>query len=236
MSVGRTADTASGRAGPDPIGWGPNGTGPPARKIRWVADTVRIVSPDQGPARFFSWSSDDGRRLETVRVVMTERGLRASGYLVRVGKQSFGASYSVLCDAAGRTRRVTLRSDSAATERGLSLTRTPGGPWLDGAGKSPPMPDLDMAFDVDLTTSVFSNSLAIRRLGLHRRYGQESVVAAEVGFPDLTVEPVVHHYRTLEIGEHGARLRHQGPSGRHDLTVDSEGFVLDLPHLSYRLR
>jgi hypothetical protein len=194
------------------------------------------VIADQGPDRFFTWSSDDGRRLETVRVVMTERGLRASGYLVRVGRPSFGASYSILCDAAGRSRRVTLHSDSASTERGLSLTRTPGGPWLDGAGKSPPMPDLDLALDVDLTASVFSNSLAIRRLGLHRRDGQESVVVAEVDFPDLTVAPVVHHYRTLEVTEHGARLRHQGPAGHHDLVVDREGFVMDVPHLSYRLR
>lgn len=194
------------------------------------------MSADPGRARFFTWSSDDGRRLETVRVVMTERGLRASGYLVQVGRQSFGASYSVLCDAAGRTRRVTLHSDSASTERGLSLTRTPGGPWLDGAGKSPPMPDLDLAFDVDLTASVFSNSLAIRRLDLRRRPGPESVVVAQVDFPDLTVAPVVHHYRTVEVDDHGARLRHQGPGGRHELTVDREGFVLDVPHVSYRLR
>ncbi len=162
--------------------------------------------------------------------------MRASGYLVRVGKLGFGASYSVLCDAAGRTRRVTLHGDSAITERGLSLTRTPGGPWLDGAGKSPPVPDLDLAFDVDFTASVFSNSLAIRRLGLHRREGQESVVVAEIAFPDLSVEPVVHHYRTIEINEQGARLRHQGPNGRHEFTVDGEGFVLDVAHLSYRLR
>ncbi len=213
----------------------PNGGHPPSKRDLPVAVNVRIVSADRGPARFFAWSSDDGRRLETVRVVMTDRGMRASGYLVVVGKQSYGVSYSVLCDAAGRTRRITLHSDSAVTERGLSLTRTPGGPWLDGAGKSPPMPDLDLALDVDFTASVFSNSLAIRRLGLHERHGRESVVVAEVGFPNLSVEPVVHHYRTLEITDHGARLRHQGPSGRHDLTVDREGFVLDLPHLSYRL-
>jgi len=219
--------------------WGaepPHGSGRSTRQDLPVTDTVRIVSADQGPARFFAWSSDDGRRLETVRVVITERGLRASGYLVRVGRNSFGASYSVLCDAAGRTRRVTLHSDSAITERGLSLTRTPGGPWLDGAGKSPPMPDLDLALDVDFVASVFSNSMAIRRLGLHQRLGQESVVVTEVNFPDLTVEPVVHHYRTIELTEHGARLRHQGPNGHHELTVDREGFVLDVAHLSYRLR
>ena len=40
----------------------------------------------------------------------------------------------------------------------------------------------------------------------------------------------------LLLTEHGARLRHQGPNGHHELTVDREGFVLDVAHLSYRLR
>jgi hypothetical protein len=206
------------------------------RRIPRVPSTVRIVSADHGPARFLTWSSDDGRRLETVRIVVTERGLRASGYLVVVGRHSFGASYSVLCDAAGRTRRLTVHSDSAITERGLSLTRTPGGPWLDGAGKSPPIPELDLAHDIDLTASAFTNSLAIRRLGLHQRYGEESVMVTEVGVPDLGVGPIEHHYRTVSLTADGARLHHRGPAGDHDITVDRNGFVIDLPHLSYRLR
>lgn len=207
------------------------------RKITHVPSTVRSVSAAAiGPARFLTWSSDDGRRLETVRIVITERGLRASGYIVVVGKQSFGSSYSVLCDAEGRSRRLTVRSDSVDIERDLVLTRTPGGPWLDGAGKSPPMPDLDIALDVDMTSSAFSNSLAIRRLGLHRRLGQESVLVTEVHVPDLTVRPAVHHYRTLAMTADGARIDHQGPAGHHEITVDSQGFVINLPHLSYRLR
>lgn len=208
----------------------------PTRRIPSVPSTVRNVSADPGPARLLTWSSDDGRRLETVRVVVTDRGMRASGYLVVAGKHSFGASYSVLCDAEGRTRRLTVRSDSAITERGLSLTRAPGGPWLDGAGKSPPMPELDLAHDVDLTASAFTNSLTIRRLGLHRRIGAESVMVSEVGIPDLRVSPVEHHYRTTHLTDHGARIAHRGPAGDHDITVDRHGFVIDLPHLSYRLR
>ena len=207
-----------------------------ARKIPLVPSTVRSVSAAFGPARLLTWSSDDGRRLETVRIVITERGMRASGYLVVVGRHSFGASYSVLCDAAGRTRRLTIHSDSSFTERGLSLTRTPGGPWLDGAGNSPPLPELDLAFDIDLTASAFTNSLAIRRLGLHRRFGDESFVVAEVGVPDLAVGPIVHRYRTTAVTDDGARITHDGPAGHHEITVDTEGFVIDLPHLTYRLR
>jgi hypothetical protein len=174
--------------------------------------------------------------LETVRIVLTERGLRANGYLVVVGRHSFGGSYSVLCDAAGRTRRLTVQSDSALTERGLSLTRTPGGPWLDGAGNSPPVPELDVAQDIDLTASAFTNSLAIRRLGLHRRYGDESVMVAEVGVPDLHVAPMVHRYRTTELTGAGATINYQGPAGTHEMTVDRHGFVIDVAHLSYRLQ
>lgn len=206
------------------------------RRFPDVPSTVRNVSAEHGSARLLTWSSDDGRRLETVRIVVTDRGLRASGYLVVAGKRSYGASYSVLCDAEGRTRRLTVQSDSAVTERGLSLTRTPGGPWLDGAGKSPPIPELDLAVDVDLTASAFTNSLAIRRLGLHTRVGAETLVVTEVGVPDLAVGPIEHHYRTITVGEGGARIHHRGPAGEHDITVDRDGFVIDLPHLSYRLR
>jgi hypothetical protein len=200
-----------------------------------VTDTVRDVTAALSSASFLSWSSDDGRRLETVRVVITERGLRASGYLVVVGRASLGASYSLLCDSTGRTRRLTVRSDSLTSERGLSLTRTPGGPWLDGAGKSPPMPDLDVAFDIDLNASAFTNSLAIRRLGLHQRYGEESITVAEIAVPDLAVEPVQHRYKTIEVSADGARIDHHGPSGHHEITVDRKGFVVNVPRLSYRL-
>ena len=201
-----------------------------------MAVTVRTVTGAAPSAQLLTWSSDDGRRLETVRVVVTERGLRANGYIVVVGRSSFGASYSVLCDAVGRTRRLTVRSDSISSERGLSMTRTPGGPWLDGAGKSPPQPELDLALDVDLTTSAFTNSLAIRRLGLHRRSGDEEITVAEVGIPELTVEAVKQRYRTVDRTDDASRIDYDGPAGRHRLTVDRFGFVVDLPHLSYRLR
>jgi uncharacterized protein len=187
-------------------------------------------------AQLLTWSSDDGRRLETVRVVITERGLRANGYIVVAGRTSFGVSYSVLCDAVGRTRRLTVRSDSSMSERGLSMTRTPGGPWLDGVGKSSPQTDLDLAVDIDLTASAFTNSLAIRRLGLHQQRGDEEITVAEVGVPELGVEAVKQYYRTVETTNDGARIDYDGLAGRHRLTVDRLGFVVDVPHLSYRLR
>ncbi len=168
---------------------------------------------------------------------MTDRGLRASGYIVAVSPDNgYGCSYSVLCDRIGRTRRLTVQADGAVTERGLLLTRTPGGRWLDGAGNAPPDPGLDRGWDVDLSASAFTNSLAVRRLGLHQRQGMESVLVASVGVPDLAVAPVLHHYRTLQLGPDGATLVHRGPAGERRLTVDRDGFVLDLAGISRRLR
>jgi hypothetical protein len=46
----------------------------------------------------------------------------------------------------------------------------------------------------------------------------------------------VHRYRTTAITDSGAKITHDGPAGHHEITVDPEGFVVDLPHLSYRLR
>ena len=193
------------------------------------------MSSPYSSTRLLSWSSDDGRRLETVRVVLTERGLRASGYLVVVGRHSLGGSYSVLCDAGGRTRRLTAHSDSALAERGLSLTRTPGGPWLDGAGHAANKPGIDRCHDIDLTASAFTNSLVIRRLGLHRRIGEETLCVAQISVPALQVSPVEHHYRTLAVTDDGASIGYRGPAGEYTMTVDRHGFVIDIPRVSYRL-
>lgn len=220
-------EVAPTRPGPPPIPPAGLRSGPPARQ----PGTGRLVTEECGPVRFFGWSSDAGRRVETVRVVLTERGLRASGTIVTLDQRPTSTSYAVLCDAAGRTRRIHVRSESPATERGLSLTRTPGGPWLDGVGRPPPGPDLDDATDAHLSSSVFTLGLAVRRLGLHRtpRPGRTTTVpVAQVSLPDLAVDTTLHRMRTL--GPVGGRLRIEltVPAGRARITVDPEGFVVDV--------
>ncbi len=168
--------------------------------------------------------------------MLGDRGLRANGHLVALGRHSFGASYSVLCDAAGLTRRLSAHSDSALTDRGLSLTHTPGGPWQDGAGYSAPAPDLDVCLDVDLLTSVFTISLVVRRLRLQCRMADETVQLVQVGVPGLAVTAERHWFRTNGFDEKGASITHVGPGGERKFTVDSNGFVLDVPRQSYRLR
>ncbi len=172
--------------------------------------------------------------------MITERGLRANGYLIQAGGTAYGASYSVLTDASGRTRRITVHSDSAEGERNLSLTRTPGGPWVvDSTAGSSPLYALDDSQDVDIQSSAFTNALPLRRLGLIRTEGlltngsdEEFVInVASISMPTLEVRSIEHRYTFRGSGV----VTHRGPAGVRDLSIDEHGFVIDFPGLSYRL-
>lgn len=183
-----------------------------------------------------AWTSDDQHRLETVRVVLTDRGLRASGHIVSASGDPFGESYSLLVDLEGRTRRLTVQTDSGTGERTLSLSRVPGGQWVGDFGAGPrTLNQVEAAVDVDLLASAFTNSLAIRRLGLHRAVRAATLTVASVGGPDPEITPVLHTYRTVSADVQGAVIQYTGPLGEHELTTDADGFVVHFPGLSDRL-
>jgi hypothetical protein len=183
-----------------------------------------------------TWTSDDQRRLETVRVVLTDRGLRASGHIVSAVGEAFGVAYTLLVDPEGRSRRLTVQSDSGTGERTLALSRVPGGQWVADSGSGPrTLTQVEPALDVDLVASAFTNSLAIRRLGLHRNVGQATLTVASVGGPDPEVFAVEHAYRTVSADADGARILYTGPTGEQELIIDADGFVVHFPGLSDRL-
>ncbi len=193
------------------------------------------MNPQPG-ATMLSWTSHGGRRLETVRAVVTERGLRANGYLINADQDPYGGSFAVLADARGRTRRLSAQSDSIEGERHLSLTRTPGGPWVvESTSGSNPLYALNEAVDIDLDGSTFSHSLPLRRLaglGHDDELGREhTVVVACVSFPTLAVRSVAHHYTFRGQGV----VSYRGPDSEGELTVDAAHFVLDVPGWSQRL-
>ena len=198
-----------------------------------------IVMDAQSGATVLSWRSDDGRRLETVRAVVTERGLRANGYVIDAGADPYGGSYSLLVDAKGRTRRLSAQSDSLEGERHLSLTRTPGGPWVvESTSGSNPLYALDDAADIELDASTFSHSLPLRRLavqGCDAEIGAEfTVVVACISFPTLAVRSVAHHYTFRGDGV----VSYRGPDGSEshvDLTIDDRYFVVDFPGSARRV-
>lgn len=176
-------------------------------------------------AKMISFASPDGHKVESVRVAVSGLALRATGYIVSTDSPAFGASYSIVVDGDGRTRRIAVRCDDVTGERSLSLTRSPGGPWIaDSVSGSVTMPELSDAADVFLIDSAFSASLPVRRLGLHTSPGSEAdVTVAAISLPDLTVRPAVHHGRTREITEDGAVIDYSGSFGERTLLVSADG-------------
>lgn len=184
-----------------------------------------------------SYSSPDGRQVETVRVALSELGLRATGYIVSAGEHAYGASYSVVVDSGGRSRRMTVRCDDADGERSLALTRSPGGPWVaEGPSGSSPLPELDDAVDIYLAGSAFAASLALRRLSLQQQAGTEvTVTVASISLPGLLVSPVQHHGRNESVTEQGARIAYSGPFGDREFVVDPDGLFVSSEGLMARL-
>jgi len=190
-----------------------------------------------------SWTSEAHRRLETVRTVITERGLRANGYIIEASDTPYGSSYSLLVDSKGRTRRLAVQSDSIDGERHLALTRTPGGPWVvESTAGSSPLYALNEAQDVDLESSAFTNALALRRLMINSQSETQSgggpqidqefsVGIACISMPTLVVRSVQHFYTFRGNGV----VSYRGPAGEADLTIDPQSFVVDFPGLSRRL-
>lgn len=190
-------------------------------------DTVgRVTEPST--AKMISYTSPDGRKVESVRVALSGLALRATGYIVSTQDPAFGASYSIVVDNEGRTRRITVRCDDLSGERSLSLTRSPGGPWIaESVAGSAPLPALSEAVDVYVAGSAFSASLPVRRLGLHRSIGASAeVTVALIDLPDLTVTPAVHGGHNESMTEEGAQIGYTGSYGERTMLVDRDGLFV----------
>jgi hypothetical protein len=183
------------------------------------------------------YASLDGRKVESVRVAVSGLALRATGYIVSTQQPLYGASYSVVVDTEGRTRRITVRCDDVTGERSLSLTRSPGGPWIaESVAGSSPVPGLSAAVDAFIADSAFSASLPVRRLGLHTSVGTEAdVVVASISLPDLTVSPIAHHGRSESVNAEGALIAYSGEYGERTVVVDSDGLYVSAEGLSKRV-
>lgn len=177
----------------------------------------------------------DDLLLETARVTRSDRGLRASGYLVRNSddaERAYGSWYELLCDPRGELRRLTIRSDSVFGERSLSLTRAPEGPWvLDRADGTVSDAALADASDVVLAGSLLTLSLPAHRLGLHASEVDASteVEVAVIDIPEFSLSSERVTYRTLStsVTDLGsiAEIAATGGNGDSVLSIDADGLL-----------
>jgi hypothetical protein len=185
-----------------------------------------------------TWQGLDVPRLEGVRLVLSQRGMRATGAMVSPAtahQPAFATTYSLITGETGIVSRVSVRSVSVDGERQVTLSRSDDGIWLVDHGQGAKRTDFDGAADVDVASCVLFNALPVRRLGLHIRPGVHDIPMVYVSLPYLKVELVRQSYRRHSGNGGPPSLTFSSGKFSADLTVDDEGIVLTYSGLARRI-
>ena len=167
-----------------------------------------------------AWNRVDAvglERFDLMREADTWR-LRGTILLVHQGVV-FEARYEVTTDPAWVTRAVAVDLRGPQGDRSLRLT-VEDGRWRQEDGAE--IEALRGCVDGDLSWTPATNTLPIHRLDM--AVGQDqTMTAAWVRFPELTLEPLPQEYRRLA----DRRYRYSSAGGRFvaELEVDDNGLV-----------
>jgi hypothetical protein len=176
--------------------------------------------------------------MESTRVQLSGNRIKAYGRIVSAAAESkpaFSASYDLVTDESGATKRLSLTVTLAERERQLSIARDEENMWRvqDHSGQTS-RAAYDGALDVDVVFSPFFNALPIRRTGLYQRADAVTVPVVYVWLPDLTVKPVTISYASAGP-DSGGGIKVRSPLSDTTITVDEEGFIVDYPDLAERI-
>ena len=185
-----------------------------------------------------TWRAHDVRRMESVRVQLSGNRIKAYGRIVAAATAShpaFSASYDLVTDEAGGTKRLSMTVTLAERERQLSIARDEENMWLiqDHTGQTQ-RSGYDGALDVDVIFSPFFNALPIRRTGLYQRTDSITCPVVYVRLPEVAVEAAVISYSSAGP-DLLAGIKLHSPVADTTITVDSDGFILDYPGLAERI-
>lgn len=186
--------------------------------------------------KMVAWAGVDCLRVEAARVILGERGLRATGSIVSCRQEDFepySASYTLTTDETGIVERLTVRVIRAKGEQHVAITRSEEGIWLVDHGQGAARTNFGGALDLDLQFSALFNALPVRRLNLHRSAAKHELAMVFVSVPGLEVSRVPQSYRTVSLGD-PAVVGLSSDSMETELTVDADGLVLEYPGLARR--
>lgn len=174
------------------------------------------------------WRPDQGEGAEEFSFRTTERGYEARGAVkAALEGQPLGASYVVEMDAAWRTRRVRVEVKGGDT---LEVLSDGTGHWRRSNGTA--LPELDGCIDPDISMTPFTNTVAMRRLGLQMGEAAE-INVAYILVPELSLRAAPQRYTRL--ADRLWRFDGLDIDFTADLTVDEEAFVVEYPGLFRRL-
>ncbi|MGI9126461.1 MAG: putative glycolipid-binding domain-containing protein [Mycobacterium sp.] len=180
-----------------------------------------------------TWRAHDASRMESARVQVSGNRNNAHARIVSAATETtpaFSASYDLVTDDSGATKRLSLNVSLAERDRQLSLARDEENMWLITDHEGDSREDFAGALDVDVMLSPFFNALPIRRTGLHHTAESISLPVVYVYMPELTVAPATISYTS---GGDGIKL--YSPVAETPVFVDDDGFILDYPGLAERI-
>ncbi|WUM22404.1 putative glycolipid-binding domain-containing protein [Williamsia herbipolensis] len=196
-------------------------------------DVTEVSSSADDFKKVFTWRGVDATRLEQVRVQVTGLRVKAFGQVIGAATdthEAFSATYDLLTNDAGVTRRLSVHLARAGGETQISITRDGENNWLVQTPQGTERSDFGGAQDVDLVLSPFFNALPIRRLDLHRNPTQIQVPVVYLYLPEGSVAPATVSYDSSADG-----IAVQSPVGSSSITTDDSGFVRDYEGLAERI-
>lgn len=181
-----------------------------------------------------TWRRLTNERFEQARVHVSGARVKAYGRIIssEAGQEPYSASYELLTNDLGVTRRLSVHLIRASGETQLAITRDSGHNWLVQTGDGTVHSDFDGAEDVDIAMSPLFKALPIRRLGLQHDpgAGTHSVPAVYLYLPEGRVEPAT---MTYTAGPDSIAV--VTPLAGSSVTVDPDGFVVDYAGISTRV-
>ncbi|MCE5288221.1 MAG: putative glycolipid-binding domain-containing protein [Nocardiaceae bacterium] len=197
----------------------------------FTAETA-VAGDAQWPT-ILTWRAYDEPRMESARVQIAGRRVRAAGRIVAAQSPlhpAFSASYDLATDDRGIIDRVTLRTTRKSGVKHTSLTRDEEGFWTVITGNSQVRSNFGGAIDIDLSLSPFFSTLTLRRLRSQGVVGEIEVPMLMVNLIDLSLYEAIHVYRI-----DGDSIQIQTATSTATLTVDADGVVSDYPGLAERV-
>jgi hypothetical protein len=182
------------------------------------------------------WTPWNDPGLEHLRLVRSSREIIGDGMIVGIrDKIPYRAHYTIRCDTTWRVRHVEIRLLDENNED-IKMRADGKGLWTDDSGDG--IPFLQGCLDVDISASPFTNTIAIRRLGL--KPGETAAIpVVYIAVPEMEVKSSRQRYTCIERGPGGGLYRYEDeglfPGFTANLQVDSDGLVIDYPELFRRV-
>ena len=182
--------------------------------------------------RELMWWAWNGPGLGHLRLMVRDSGAVADGLVLGVNDgRPFRVAYEVRCDAHWRVRAARVGVPGEPPR--VKLLSDGEGSWMGSDGRV--LPHLEGCEYVDISETPFTNTLPIRRLRLAPGESAEIAVVYLDG-TELQPWPEPQRYACLEEDDGGGLYRFESIDGGFttDLSVDSDGLVMDYPGLFKR--